>query len=147
MDWSAITSACQNLLVVIVLAIISALGIIGRSLIKNLEQWLLAKINAIDDDASRKTAASALATIDELAISTVNALEQEYGKAIRESIEANDGKFTREDLVALHAKAVEQIEATLTDEAKDAVSSIVDDLQEYIKNKVSSAVFTMKSNK
>lgn len=145
MDWSVINEALWGLVAGVLVALIVALGIIAKSFISYAQKWILAKIDKLSDETTKNAAQSAVATIDKLALSVVTSLEQEYAKAIRDSLAANDGKYTREDLVALHATAVTRIQETLSDEAKNAASTLISDLNGYINDKVSEIVYMIKS--
>ena len=146
MDWTTITDALWGLFALVLIAIIGALGVIAKSLIDKGKEFILAKIDTLKDESAQKAAKSALATVDKLAMSAVTSLEQEYAQAIRESLKNNDGKFTRDDLLALHSRAVTTVWATMSDSVADAAASIVGDLGQYISDKVSEDVYLIKES-
>lgn len=140
-----ILEGLQQGVVTVVLALIGLAVSYAITYINKLKVKLQDEANKLEDDATRELATSTINRIGELAIATVSALEQEYGKAIRDSIACGDGEFTRDDLIALHSKAVESIKDQLTDTAYTAMQSQINDVEGYISTKVSEALFDIKS--
>lgn len=130
-----------NTLVTGVLAVLSAFLI---ALVKRGFDWVSEKIDGLKDERAQKALNNAIEHLCDLVSTTVTSLQQTLGKEIRESITNNDGKYTREDLLALKDKALESIKAQLTSAMKEALSTAYTDLDAYIIDLVESEVLRMK---
>lgn len=146
MDWNDVLNNLQQSVITIVVALIGLAATYAVTYIKKLKDKVIGETNKIEDEATKSLATTAINRIGDLAVATVSALEQEYGKAIRDSIANGDGEFTRDDLIALHDKAIQQVKDQLTDEAISAAESQINDIEGYISTKVSEALLNIKNN-
>lgn len=137
--------ALQDFLYTLITGVLGVLSAFLIALAKKAFDWVSEKINALKDERAQKAFAQALENLRILVDATVTSLQQTIGDEIKKSIEAADGKYTYEDLLALKDKALFSVKAQLTDSAKKALSSVYSDLDSFIIDLIETRVREMKS--
>ena len=93
-------------------------------------------INRLSENLQEKTdnefAERAIRRLENIAVMTVEALEQQVAEDLREKVK--EGKVDREMLLALKDSAVDTIKATAGRETLEALEGTFGDVEEYIRN-------------
>lgn len=131
---------------VLLTGILGALGVFLIALVKKGFNWLSAKIGLIEDETVRKNVEDLNRLLESIVCRVVTSLQQTLGDEIKQSIKDNDGKYTREDLLELKDKALEQVMAQITTEDWEALSDIYDDLVGHVCDLVEVNVYQLKND-
>ena len=135
----------QNFVATVLAGVLSLLAAFLVACAKKGFNWLSAKVDKINDDKAKDTLKLAISSLDTIVNTTVTSLQQSLGDDIKKSLQDGDGKYTREDLLALKDQALETINHQLTDSAKEALSSVYSDLNSYIGDLIDSKVRELKT--
>ena len=133
---------CSNLLKLVITALCIAIPILLKPLIKKFTDWVSGKIEALDDEKKVEAFNKAVEYLNRLVEVIVESIEQETASEIRKQI-AN-GEATREDLCELKDVAISFVEAQLSDSVRKILESNIPDLDTYIADLVSQAVYCIK---
>lgn len=136
----------QNFIVTVVTGILGVLSAFLIACAKKGFDWLSAKLSKVKSDTAREAFTNALTDLNKLVDSTVTALQQTLGDDIKASIAAADGKYTRDDLLALTDTALGTIKSQLTDAAKEALSTVYNDLDSFIVDLIQTKVRYLKTD-
>lgn len=109
--------------------------------------YLTAKIEGIKNENLKCLTYSSLNDLQTIVESTVISLQQTLGDDIKASIKAEDGKYTRDDLLKLKDTALKSINSQMTETMNEAVNSITNDATEYINSLIEQTVYRLKVNK
>lgn len=123
------------------------LGVLSAFLIacaKKGFDWISTKIDKVKNDTAREAFNNALGDLYQIVDTSVTSLQQTLGDEIKKSIEANDGKYTREDLLGLKDKALEIINHQLSESSKEALSTVYSDLDSFIADLIETKVRELK---
>ena len=135
----------QNFLITVITGILGVLGTFLIALAKKGIDWLKEKIDSLQDKKMKEALNDALNNLYRLVEVTVESLAQTVGDEIKKSIEANDGRYTKEDLYALKDKALESVTAQLTIAQKEILGSIYEDLNAFIADLIEQTYRKMKN--
>lgn len=137
--------AVNDFIVVVVTGVLSVLAGFLIALVKKGFNWLTEKINLLQDEKLKSDASSAVATLETIVMTTVTSLQQTLGDDIRKSLAENDGKYTKEDLLALKNQAIETVKHQLTDSTTELLNQIYSDLDTFIGDLVEVSVRSLKT--
>lgn len=132
----------SNLLKLVIAILCVVVPVLLKPLIKKFTNWVGNKIDALDDEQKAEAFNKAIEYLNRLVEMVVESIEQETASEIRKQI-AN-GEATREDLCELKDVAISFIEAQLTEKLKKILESNIPDLNAYIGDLVSQAVYSVK---
>lgn len=130
---------------VLLTGILGALGVFLIALVKKGFNWLSAKIGLIEDETVRKNVEDLNRLLEDIVCRVVTSLQQTLGDEIKESIASGDGKYTRDDLLKLKDKALEQVTAQITAEDWEALSEIYNDLVGHVSDLIEVNVYQLKN--
>lgn len=136
----------QECLLSIILALLSLGTIFIIQYINKLKDKIITETNKIEDKALQELFNDSINQLDKLVKTTVYSIEQEIASEIRKKLEAGDPSVSREDLVALRDKAYEIIITTINPEVIVCVSGVIENVEEYILNKISEEVKNLKDS-
>lgn len=139
-----INSALQTLLTSVTVAVIAAIGAIAIAGINIFKQWVVAKIQTIDNEEARKALSEAVNRVDDIVCTVVTSIEQEEKQEILKAME--DGKVNREELLNLKSVAVNRVKEQLLPDTVKLLEDSFGDITSYISQKVSQQVFAIKQN-
>ena len=139
-----IQDALQTLLTTVTVAVITALGAILVSGVGLVKEWVLAKVQAVQDENARKMIESAVAQVENIVCAVVTSIEQEEKQEVLKALE--DGNVTRDELTALKDVAVQRVKQQLLPDTLQLLESSFGDITSYISDKVSQQVFTLKQS-
>lgn len=134
----------QDFLVTLCTGVLAVLSGFLIALAKKGVDWVNEKIQSIQDDKIRQDVENAVAKLDTIVTTTVTALQQSLGDDIKNSIVNNDGKYTKEDLLALKDQAFLTIKNQLTVSTTELLNSTYEDLDSLINNMIEAAVRNIK---
>lgn len=137
--------AVNDFIVVVVTGVLSVLAGFLIALVKKGFNWLTEKINLLQDEKLKSDASSAIATLETIVTTTVTSLQQTFGDDIKKSLAENDGKYTKEDLLALKNQAIETVKYQLTDSTTELLNQIYSDLDTFIGDLVEVSVRSLKT--
>ena len=132
----------SNLLKLVIAILCVVVPVLLKPLIKKFTDWVGNKIDALDDEQKAEAFNKAIEYLNRLVEMVVESIEQETASEIRKQI-AN-GEATREDLCELKDVAISFIEAQLTEKLKKILEANIPDLNAYIGDLVSQAVYSVK---
>jgi hypothetical protein len=132
----------QKVLIDILMALIGLASAYAVYYINKATAKVKAETENIADEKQRKLVQDALWRVEDLAIKTVESIEQTVAKETREAVK--DGKVDRAELLALGTQAVDEIIGQLSEPTKTAIESEVNDLKTYVTSLVESAVLNLK---
>lgn len=138
--WNEVQPVLQQFLVAVLTGILGVASAFLIAVAKKGFDWLSAKIDSIKQDDTRKLLAEANQALSTIVHNTVEALNQTLGDDIRASLEAGDGKYTKEDLLNLKATALNTINKQLTQTYRDILETAYPALDAYISDLVETAV-------
>lgn len=138
-----IQQALQALLTTVGVAALSALAVILVQGVNIAKEWALRKIEGIADDNARKLVNDAVIKVNEIVSAVVMSIEQEEKQEILKAME--DGRVTRDELVALKDVAITRVKSQLLPETMELLEESFGDVTEYISDKVSQQVFALKN--
>lgn len=133
-----LTQALLNVL----LAVISLGAVYATLYIRKAEQKLLLEAQVIADENQRQLVNQALCRLEEVALITVEKLEQTTAKALRQAIK--EGKADKKQLEALAKEAYEEIMQTLSPKVKEVLSAEIKDLETYTLSLIEQKVAEVK---
>lgn len=136
----------QECLLSIILALLSLGTIFIIQYINKLKNKIITETNKIEDKALQELFNDSINQLDKLVKTTVYSIEQEIASEIRKKLEAGDPSVSREDLVVLRDKAYETIITTINPEVIVCVSGVIENVEEYILNKISEEVKNLKDS-
>lgn len=139
-----ITPIVQDFVVTLVTALLGILSGYLIALAKRGFDWVSEKIVNLKDDRASKVLINAIDNLHEIVDTTVCSIQQSLAKEIRDSIAAGDGKYTREDLVALADKAYSSVMLQLTSASKEALTTAYADLESYVRDLIEAKVLELK---
>lgn len=139
-----IQDALQTLLTTVTVAVITALGAILVSGVGLVKEWVLAKVQAVQDENARKMIESAVAQVENIVCAVVTSIEQEEKQEVLKALE--DGNVTRDELTALKDVAVQRVKQQLLPDTLQLLESSFGDITSYISDKVSQQVFALKQS-
>lgn len=134
----------QDFTVTLITGVLAVLSGFLIALAKKGVDWVSAKIDAVKDENIRERALDAVDKLETVVNTTVISLQQTLGDDIKTSILNNDGKYTREDLLALKDKAVSDIEHQLTSSTVELLGTIYPDVHKMIEDLVEMSVRNLK---
>lgn len=135
----------QNFVVTVVAGILGVLASFLIACAKKGFEWIAAKVSKVKDDTARDAINNALKDLNALVTATVTSLQQSLGDDIKKSIAEGDGRYTRDDLLALTDTAMATIKSQLSDSAKQALSTVYADLNSFIADLIQSKVRELKA--
>ena len=138
-----IQQALQALLTTVGVAVLSALAVILVQGVNIAKEWALTKSEGIADDNARKLVNDAVIKVNEIVSAVVMSIEQEEKQEILKAME--DGRVTRDELVALKDVAITRVKSQLLPETMELLEESFGDVTEYISDKVSQQVFALKN--
>lgn len=139
-----IQDALQTLLTTVTVAVITALGAILVSSVGLVKEWVLAKVQAVQDENARKMIESAVSQVETIVCAVVTSIEQEEKQEVLKALE--DGNVTRDELTGLKDVAVQRVKQQLLPDTLQLLESSFGDITSYISDKVSQQVFTLKQS-
>ena len=116
------------------------------ALAKELFSFLKSKVQKNKSEILKNTLSNALDILQSTVETTVVSLQQTIGDDIKESLRNKDGKYTREDLLALKDKAFQIIVDQVDVAILDTVNTVYDDLEGYINNLIEVSVRKLKES-
>lgn len=140
-----VTPVLQDFVVTLLAGALAVASAFIIALIKKGFNWLDAKIDKIGDEKAKTALDTAKDNLEDIVTTTVTSLQQTLAKDIKESIANNDGKYTRDDLLALGDKAFNSVKAQLTDATRDALATAYSDLDGFIRDRVEAKVLEVKA--
>lgn len=140
-----VTPVLQDFVVTLLAGALAVASGFIIALVKKGFNWLDAKIDRIGDDKAQAALSTATDNLERITLRTVTSLQQTVVKEIKESIAANDGQYTRQDLLNLTDQALASIKAQLTDATKEALSTAYSDLDSYIRDLIQTTVYELKA--
>ncbi len=139
-----LSQAAQNFIIMLVTGVLGVLSAFLIALVKKGFDWLAAKIALVKNEKAQKELQEAMVILENSVTTTVTALQQLVGDDIKESIEKNDGKYTREDLLALKDKALELIKAQISQAMQELLSKAYGDFTTLASNMIETQVHNLK---
>lgn len=136
----------ENFIGVLLTGILSVLGVFLIALVKKGFNWLSAKIGLIQQEQVRQDLSDLNKLLEDTVCQVVTSLQQTLGDEIKQSIKDNDGKYTREDLLKLKDKALEQVMNQITDRDWGKLSEIYDNLIGHVSDLIEVNVYQLKNN-
>ena len=112
-------------------------------LIKSVMNYINVKANSIKNEANRNLAVESVKQLDDLVYKTVSAIEVSIGSAMKEALE--DGRITKEEILALKDKARESVLSGLKVDFLEACSEIVGNVDEYVDSQIENALADIKN--
>lgn len=137
-----IQGALQTLLTTVVVALLTALGTIAVSCVGLFKEWAITKVKGISDENARKALNDAIYRVNEIVSTVVMSIEQEEKQQILKAME--DGEVTRDELVALKDVAINRVKSQLVPDAWQLLEESFGNVTDYISDKVSQQVFSLK---
>lgn len=134
----------QDFMITLITGVLAILSGFLVALAKKGVNWVSAKIDAVKDENIRERALDAVDKLETIVNTTVISLQQTLGDDIKTSILNNDGKYTREDLLALKDKAVSDVEHQLTSSTVELLGTIYPDVHKMIEDLVEMSVRNLK---
>lgn len=135
---TAIKAEVLELLVTIVIAL---LGLAGA--------YITVYISKLTKNLQEKTKAevlnNALERLENLAVTTVTAIEQTLAEELREAVK--DGKVDRSELEQLGTVAFQRVKTELGDSTIEALEGTFGDINTLIRDKIEEAVWNLKQEK
>ncbi len=129
---------------VLLTGILGALGVFLIALVKKGFNWLSAKIGLIEDETARQNLYRLNSLLESTVCNVVTSLQQTLADEIKQSIANGDGKYTRDDLLNLKDKAIEQIVGQISEADWEALSEIHTNLIEHVKDLIEVQVYSLK---
>lgn len=103
---------------------------------------ILACIAQMSDQSNDMRIDEAMKRVVEIVSNVVNALNDTYKKELIEA--SKDGKLTEEDKVLLRNKALELINAEVSEPLKELISTVIGDFSEWVRTLLENAVTAAK---
>lgn len=136
----------KNFLIMLLTGVLSALAGFLIALAKKGFEWLNAKIANVKDATYRENLKRLNTLLETTVYNVVTSLQQTVGDEIRESIKNGDGEYTREDLLALKDKALDQVVNQITNTDWSMLQEIYDDLTQHVLDLIEVNVYNLKSD-
>ena len=133
-----ITFLNELIVTIVIPAITALLAFLGKKLV--------AFIDKKGEELETRTKNDKAKTYIDLATSTVTDVVEALNQTVVGSIKAasEDGKLTKEDAENIKTMAIDTTKKLLNSEAKDAIATVIDDLDEFIAVLVEAAVAKSK---
>lgn len=144
MDMNIIQSAATEVLVNLALAVISLAGAYAVYYIRLGASKLKAQTAQIEDESARKVLDNALADVENLATTSVGAMEQTTAKALRDAVKS--GAANREDLLALGKQVFNEVKAAIAPEAQKVITDNLGSFDDYLTKCIEDAVLKVKQS-
>ena len=103
---------------------------------------ILACIDEMSEQSKNMRIDDAMKKVVEIVSNIVNALNDTYKKELIAA--SSDGKLTEEDKILLRNKALELIDAEVSEPLKDLISTVIGDFGEWVRTLLENAVTTAK---
>lgn len=136
----------QDALIALLTGVLGVLVTFLIALAKKGFEWLGAKIANVKDATFRENLKQLNTLLENTVYNVVTSLQQTLGDEIRESIKKKDGKYTREDLLALKDKALDQVVNQITNTDWAMLQEIYDDLTQHVIDLIEVNVYNLKSD-
>ncbi|OCZ53810.1 guanylate kinase [Dehalobacter sp. TeCB1] len=140
-----VTTLITQVLSNLALGIIALLGALISLYVRKGIKKLQAETQKINDEATRTVFDAALTRLNDVALKTVNAIEQTTKKDILKAV--SDGTANRDQLKNLAFDAYEEIVATLEPEYRNLLEGSLGDAQTYIMNLIEEKLEEVKAKK
>lgn len=144
MNMEVITSAANDALVNVVLAVIALAGAYAVYYIRLGASKVKAQTAQIKDDAGRKALDNALDDVVNLATVSVNAMEQTTARALRDAVKL--GKADREQLLTLGKQVFDEVKAAIAPEAQRVITANLGSFDAYLSKCIEDAVLRVKQS-
>lgn len=128
----------QNIYAIITILVGGLFTFITKSMLPQFQSYLLTKENIIKNDQTRGAVESATNTLFEVVENIVNSVDQTMVNSLKAV--SDTGKLTTDQIVEAKNKAITAIKNTLTDEAKELLTTKYSNLDEYIDHLIESTV-------
>lgn len=136
----------QDALIALLTGVLGVLVTFLIALAKKGFEWLGAKIANVKDATFRENLKQLNTLLENTVYNVVTSLQQTLGDEIRESIKNGDGKYKREDLLALKDKALDQVVNQITNTDWAMLQEIYDDLTQHVIDLIEVNVYNLKSD-
>ena len=103
---------------------------------------ILACIDEMSEQSKNMRIDDAMKQVVEIVSNIVNALNDTYKKELIAA--SSDGKLTEEDKILLRNKALELIDAEVSEPLKDLISTVIGDFGEWVRTLLENAVTAAK---
>ena len=103
---------------------------------------ILACIDEMSEQSKNMRIDDAMKRVVEIVSNIVNALNDTYKKELIAA--SSDGKLTEEDKILLRNKALELIDAEVSEPLKDLISTVIGDFGEWVRTLLENAVTAAK---
>lgn len=137
-----IQGAVTDVLVSVALAVITLLGSYAVYYIKKASDKVKVEIEKLEDEEFENFISRALNRLSEVATLTVNKIEQQTAKILREAIK--DGKASKTELEALSMDAYSEIIKVLEPEYVELLNDVLGDTKVYIMNLIEDKLVEVK---
>ena len=142
MDMNVITSAANNALANIVLAVIALAGAYAVYYIRLAGAQIKAQTRQIEDKTARELLENALDDVVNLATVSVNAMEQTTAQAVRDKVK--EGKIDREELLKLGRDVFREVKKAIAPEAQEVITKNLGSFDAYLTKCIEDAVLKVK---
>lgn len=132
----------QDFLSNLALAVVTLLASYAIYGIKKLTNKLVAETNKINEEGKRELIQDAIWRLNDVTTKTVKSIEQTVAKEMRQAVK--DGIKSKEELVGLSKKALDEIMQTMEPEYLDVLQDALGNLETYIINTIEAKVLELK---
>ncbi|MBU5312235.1 hypothetical protein KQI38_09365 [Tissierella carlieri] len=138
----AIQGVLTEVLMRITLALIALIAAFVLSYIKKASDKLKVEIEVLENEDLEKLISRAFDRLAEVTKLTVNKIEQQSARTIREAV--NEGKLSKDELEKLSKEAYEEILRVLEPEYKEFLQDMLGDIETYILNLIEEKLVSIK---
>lgn len=142
--WQDIEPVLKNFLLALLGGLLSLLSAFLIAVAKKFFDWLSAKIDNIKEVTMQNKLKSATRYLQNLVEVTVTSLQQTLADDIKASLEAQDGRYTREDLLALKDTALNTIKSQLKASTLAVLTTAYENIDDLIADMIETQVHQLK---